>query len=129
MIELSSLAISLAQSLAQEQGNGMLLSLAKRARVSDEAAKALAAWVYSNITETPPWAIVTAGGPEAHSGRGWYYYLEEFPDAGSVGPYESGNEAAEMAESEGLQVRSYIAQDWLYEPESVALALSIDGDE
>jgi len=129
MTELSSLTIALAQSIAKSQGNDLLLRLCKRARVTEPAANALASWIINNISEPKPWAIVTAGGDDAHSCKGWYYYLEEFPEAGSIGPNETRKEAAKMAESDGLQVRAQIAQDWLYEPESVELALSIDGDE
>jgi len=127
--QLSSLAISLAHSVALASGNIDLLRLSRRARTSTAAATELAAWVEGNMLESEPWAVVVHGGSSAHSGPGWYYWLEEFPEAGSIGPYETREDAAEMAGDEGLRVRAQLGDTLAYDHSAIELALGIDGDE
>lgn len=37
----------------------------------------------------------------AHSGTGWYYWLEEYPEEGSVGPFDFRDQAAKHARDSG----------------------------
>lgn len=38
----------------------------------------------------------------AHSGRGWYYWLEEYPEEGSVGAFDFRDQAAKHAHTAGF---------------------------
>ena len=50
-------------------------------------------------------AVVVQWGADAHDGPGWYYYDEEYPEEGSVGPFATREECVAHAETGDYAVR------------------------
>ncbi len=51
-----------------------------------------------------PVAIIVKWGEEAHDGPGWYYYDEEYKDEGSIGSFDTREEAVADAKAAGYRI-------------------------
>jgi hypothetical protein len=58
----------------------------------------------SGDAEDQPVALVEFGDAGWHSGPGWYYWDDEYPDEGSVGVFQTREEAEAHAREAGYRI-------------------------
>jgi len=57
-----------------------------------------------DIEDELPVACVEQWGEDAHDGPGWYYYDEEYKEEGSIGAFDSREEAEADAKAAGYRI-------------------------